>query len=86
MPIPEPTEMPPELLPTEPTEVITEPMESSPEFVPGTQPTQAETQLSTQPENPPAGQKDNKLTAAIVVVAVAVLATGAFLLFWKRRK
>lgn len=86
MPIPEPTEMPPELLPTEPTEGITEPMESSPEFVPGTQPTQAETALSTQPEKPPAEKKDNKLTAAIIVVAVAVLAAGAFLLFWKRKK
>lgn len=86
MPIPEPTEMPPESLPTKPTEEITEPMESSPEFQPGTQPTQAETELSTQPEDPPAEQKENKLTAAIIMVAVAVLAAGAFLLFWKQRK
>ena len=86
IPVPEPTETTTESLPTEPTEGVAEPVESSPEFIPETQPTQAQTQLSTEPEDQGAEDADKKLTIAIIVVAAAVLAAGAFLLFWKRKQ
>ena len=91
LPIPEPTEMPSQQLPTDLTEGATEPVGSSPEVVPETQPTQAQTQptqAQTQPaqeENPPVAKKNDKLAVAIIVVVAAVIAAGSFLIFWKRK-
>lgn len=86
IPIPEPTEMPSETLPAEVTEDTTEPAESSPEFIPETQPTQADTQLPTEPELPTAEAPDNKLLIGVGAMAALAAAAGAFLIFWKRRK
>ena len=98
LPIPEPTEMPSESLPTEMTEGATEPAESSPEVIPETkpteaateapetQPTQAATEQETAPSEAPGEDPDNKLIVGIVVMAALVVAAGAFLIFWQRRK
>ena len=83
IPVPEPTEVPTESLPSAPAVETTEPAESSPELVPDTQP---QTQAPTEPDNGPVEQPGNKLIIGIIVAAMATLAAGAFLIFWKRRK